>query len=208
MVYCVVSTQILATASDKYKETYTGNLMNTIKSTFNIDTKEWEIDTTTTEFVTTFYEVQFAFCSNEEVTVFSDLRFGYELLRNDKEFHGEAFVISNSYPKDSARLLQVTSTTPIQTDKITCIPAISYTLKFWATNAGEQSETEHVFTAPTPPAPFVSWTWNGTEWVPPIARPEGTPAFWNETTQAWVPVTDPVAIDDASRDDISRANAV
>lgn len=208
MVYCVVSTQILATASDKYKETYTGNLMNTIKSTFNIDTKEWEIDTTTTEFVTTFYEVQFAFCSNEEVTVFSDLRFGYELLRNDKEFHGEAFVISNSYPKDSARLLQVTSTTPIQTDKITCIPAIGYTLKFWATNAGEQSETEHVFTAPTPPAPFVSWTWNGTEWVPPIARPDGTPAFWNETTQAWVPVTDPVAIDDASRDDISRANAV
>jgi len=166
--------------------------MNTIKSTFNIDTKEWEIDTTIPdEFATTYYEVQFAFCSTNEVTVFSDLKFGYELIRNDKEISGEAFVKSNSFPKDGVQVLQVNSTTAIQTEKLDCISGASHTLKFWVNNAGERSETEHTFTAITPSSPFPSWIWNNGEWVPPLSRPEGIIAGWDELTQSWVEVTDP-----------------
>lgn len=182
--------------------------MNTIKATYNITTKEWDIDTTTDPIAKTFYELQFAFCSSEEVTVFSDLKFGYEVNRTDKELPGEAWVASNHFPKNAVMLEGVSSTAPVQMDKISCLPGIEHTVKVWASNAGEKTEAIYTFTASIPAKPFASWTWNNFEWVPPTVRPQGIPSWWNETTQAWVEVTNPEEIDDASRDDESRANAV
>ena len=182
--------------------------MNTIKATYNITTKEWDIDTTTDPIAKTFYELEFAFCSSEEVTVFSDLKFGYEVHRTDKELPGEAWVASDHFPKNSAMLQQVTSTVPIQTSTIACLPGIEHTVKVWANNAGENTEAIYTFTSSIPKQPFASWTWNGVEWAAPTARPTGIPAFWNEVTQAWVEVVNPIDIDDDSRDDESRANMV
>lgn len=36
------------------------------------------------------------------------------------------------------------------------------------------------------PAPFPSWTWDGTTWQPPVAQPEEGEWIWDEESQAWV----------------------
>lgn len=38
-----------------------------------------------------------------------------------------------------------------------------------------------------PPSPFPSWSWDGGEWVAPVAAPD-EPTTWDEDAQAWVPV--------------------
>jgi len=29
------------------------------------------------------------------------------------------------------------------------------------------------------------WIWDGTDWVPPVAKPEGNNWFWNDSTRSW-----------------------
>lgn len=38
-----------------------------------------------------------------------------------------------------------------------------------------------------PPAPYPSWTWDGTAWQAPVPAPE-TPATWDEAAGQWVEV--------------------
>ena len=38
-----------------------------------------------------------------------------------------------------------------------------------------------------PPSPYPSWTWDGSEWVAPVPKPDGDYS-WDEDAQAWVPV--------------------
>lgn len=36
------------------------------------------------------------------------------------------------------------------------------------------------------PSPYPSWTWDGSDWVAPVAQPEG-PHFWDEGSLSWKP---------------------
>ena len=42
-----------------------------------------------------------------------------------------------------------------------------------------------------PPQPFQSWTWSGTEWVPPVPRPDGGSWRWDEHRGEWIDPTAP-----------------
>lgn len=36
------------------------------------------------------------------------------------------------------------------------------------------------------PKPYPSWSWSGSEWIPPVDKPEGAGMYeWNEELQEW-----------------------
>ena len=42
------------------------------------------------------------------------------------------------------------------------------------------------------PKPFPSWTWGGTEWIPPVPYPQDNKEYiWNEETVGWDEVVPP-----------------
>lgn len=56
----------------------------------------------------------------------------------------------------------------------------------WINIAGEEHTATWNLTAPRPPQPYASWTWDGTVWTPPAAYPDdGGEYFWDEGAQEW-----------------------
>ena len=50
-----------------------------------------------------------------------------------------------------------------------------------------ERETTQAFNVPRPPQPYPSWTWGGTDWLPPVPHPGGETAWeWDEAAQGWV----------------------
>ena len=126
--------------------------------------------------------LEFSFISKDTMTYFTDLKFGIAL------YQGNEIVIAEDYPKgdtvyecaDSHQLVEV---------RVNLLIEENYTLKVWASNAGNRSESIYNFSSPRLPQLFPSWIWQDKTWVPPIPAPEGQHVRWRESTQSWIPVT-------------------
>lgn len=168
--------------------------MNTIKSVFNVDTKEWTITVGPRCF--DLVNLHFGFCGNEEHVTFDHLSFGYTINLDGVANPGESFIGSKNFPDPGVIFSEVFSDYPIVTDLIKLPPEKDLIYTLWVRNAGELTEFSYNFTTTKPDQPFPSWTWNGTEWVAPVARPQAltVPMWWDEEDQTWVEVTDPTQI--------------
>lgn len=65
----------------------------------------------------------------------------------------------------------------------------SITVAAWLESPLGRVEASETFTAPRPPQPYPSWTWQNGAWTPPTPYPDdGGEYQWNEDAQAWEPV--------------------
>ena len=158
----------------------TKKMASAIKIVYNITQQTWnflENDLAAVDGTT----LEFSFVSKDEITQFTDLKFGMTLYHNDE------VIVNEDYPKgdtvyecaDSNRLIDV---------RVNLLIEENYTLKVWGSNAGIRSESQHKFTSPRTPQLFPSWLWQDKTCVPPIPAPEGQHVRWRESTQSWVPV--------------------
>lgn len=64
-------------------------------------------------------------------------------------------------------------------------PGAVISIDVWIDLAGERHEASYNLTSPDVTRPYPSWTWNGAEWVAPVAYPDDGEYTWNETNQEW-----------------------
>jgi hypothetical protein len=58
----------------------------------------------------------------------------------------------------------------------------------WCVNTyGNRYEASKTFTAPRPPQPYPSWSWDEGRWNPPVSYPDEGDWQWDEDLQDWAP---------------------
>jgi hypothetical protein len=154
--------------------------MNIIKATYNVVDKTWAIVDNDLEPGDT--ELHFSFVSDEEMTKFNGLAFGFQLVRNDLAIQ------TGRYPSAGVRYEQADST-PLVAVRLNVVAAADFKLEVWVQHGDDQVDGEFEFTTPNSQPPFPSWNWADDKWNPPIPRPdELKPWAWNEETQGWDPL--------------------
>lgn len=159
--------------------------MNTFKSTFNVDTQEWTVVPPAK--CHHFVEFQIAFTGNNPHIIFDDLSFGFELIKDGDLSAGEAFIDAKRFPEHGIIISEVFSDLPAGVYVINVPCETDLVLKLWSVNAGQRNDFSYTFTSGRPEQPYPSWTWSGSEWQAPVARPKAltTPMWWNEKDQQW-----------------------
>lgn len=117
----------------------------------NIDEAEWSVDVSGEGL---WLDVFFGFSSNQEVTVFDNLSFYYEISINNDSFD------KKMYPPDGVSYIE-TDQPYIATDRIVGIrPDDVLSLTVHATNANVDYEETAVIMIPRPPQPDPDCVWN------------------------------------------------
>ena len=126
-------------------------------------------------------EIHFRFYNGEQIVVFNELSFGYDLKLNGST------VSSKNYPGENQQYHE-TDQLYLESVNLNVLPDNTYTLAVWCNESGKLTETSFQFTPPIPEKPYSSWLWNGTGWTAPVAIPDtstGNVYNWNELTQTW-----------------------
>lgn len=120
------------------------------------------------------------FTDGGSVRVYPDgLAFGYTVIADGSE------VDRASYPPSNIVIREIDADY-VYPYRIEVSPDSQVTLLTWVTNAGVTVEGEAKFTAPRPPQPYTSWTWEDRAWTPPVAHPGGDAMYvWDEDGQIW-----------------------
>jgi hypothetical protein len=115
-----------------------------------------------------------------EYIEFVNLKYGFFLYENN------ITIQQASFPPAGIKLLS--SDQPyIDQIRLNILPDHSYTLHVWAENSGVFYDHRISLNIPKYEQPFASWTWNGSEWVPPTAYPaDGELYVWEEDNLNWV----------------------
>jgi hypothetical protein len=152
--------------------------MSSIRATFNTSSKEWFIQKISLK--PTFTDIEFIVMSEQEYTVFDGVvfKFGYSL-----KFANEV-VIQQNFPSTGV-VYESLSRYPVEIIKVELLPDRNYTLEIYAILNNERFETTSTFLTGLPDKPYPSWSWNGTEWVAPIAKPLEHAYEWDEGNQLW-----------------------
>jgi len=155
-----------------------------ITATCNIANKNWTINVPIIEHG--YNELHINFVSENEVTQFDNLKFGYRLTLNGNEISSEDFPHIGRKLESSDNSVLARPAIIVLADKV-------YTLDIWARNKGEIMETSTQFETIKQDQPHPSWIWNGEMWVPPVAKPnDGRYYNWNENSKSWTQVEDDV----------------
>lgn len=124
---------------------------------------------------------QFQACINRygRRITFDHLSFGLTVFSNDIE------IASFTFPPGTVRYTQ-SDQDMILTDQVTWEPNDNIILVAFLDNARQRIERTWYLTAPLPPQPYPSWTWDGGAWIAPLPYPDdGREYTWNEDAQAW-----------------------
>lgn len=125
--------------------------------------------------------INFRFINDTPTIVFNDFSFGFTLTQND------TLLYSRSYPKEGTKYIS-TDQSYLESIIIDLIPDTKYALDVWSKENDIKSTGTYVFSTGIPQSPYPSWTWNGTQWVPPKPYPiavEGEVYSWNEDKLNW-----------------------
>ncbi len=133
----------------------------------------------------------FGFTDLEESrVVFDKLSFGVAI------YQGGSFLLQELFPKDGLSYDSTDQTflASLFLDAIKL--GLLYTVKIFATNAGETWEENFDLILPRWPQPFQSWLWNDSNdcWVAPVDYPDdGQNYEWDEIQRLWT-VVEPNAL--------------
>lgn len=105
-----------------------------------------------------------------------------------KVFADNVLVLENKFPPKGVKF-QKTNQNTLASSRVTWQPEQTITVEAWLiNNSGKTITATDTFTAPLPPQPYPSWTWQNPRWVPPIPYPEDNENeyVWDEETLSWV----------------------
>ena len=104
---------------------------------------------------------------------------------------GGTEIFDLSLPPEGVRYKQ-TDQDILATGRVSWQPDQEISVSAWCkTTSGHEVTAQAQFTAPRPPQPYPSWTWNGTAWEAPVAYPDdGGEYVWDEDAGEWVPADD------------------
>jgi len=160
--------------------------MSIVRATFETNNTVWSLSEVSPN--ANYIDLQINFISGDEITAFNNLRFGYSLLKNNDVVKQDMFPIAGT--------IEFARSAPLIVERIAVQPDVEYTLAVWAENAGVRTNSTFTFSTPIPSKPFPSWTWDGTEWIAPIAIPTDGPADaaykWSEKQQKWFLLVPPL----------------
>lgn len=134
-------------------------------------------------------DLYFSFVTKNAVVRFKDLKFGYELKKNDKIEQYNMFPPYNTKYLEMKRDYLVIERLKIQ-------PDTDYKLYLWAEDGGKTLKDSFNFRTlalEKAAQPYNSWIWNSKTgvWVAPEPYPDDGKYYeWNEETQTWVEVTE------------------
>ena len=153
--------------------------MSKINATFDIENKEWNIETV--EPNPMHSDLNIIFTSSVEVVKFNNLAFGASVTSNEQP------VLSQFFPTYGVTYDSSASGSVFEKLGWSCTPETEYIISLWAEIAGEKTEISYTVTSPRTEQPFPSWTWDSTTkiWNPPIPRPENAVKEWNEEIGDW-----------------------
>lgn len=159
-------------------------MFSIITATCHVDNKIWTIEVPTIEHG--YNELHINFISNEEITYFDNLKFGYSVTLYDN-------VVSQQDFPHVGRKLDSSDSSVLARPAFLVLADKTYRLDVWARNKGEIMEASTQFDTTKQEQPHSSWVWNGEMWIPPIPRPDdGRYYNWNENTRSWVLIGDDV----------------
>ena len=151
--------------------------MSKILATDNIKTG-WQVDFE--ELAPNWADLYIGFTEGAPVVEFKNLKFKYELRKNN------AVEQTNSFPPANTKYVR-TDQPYLVVERLKLDIETEYELYLWAENGGESFETTVSFTTPRPAQPYESWTWDGEHWNPPVAYPDDGESYtWDEDTGSWV----------------------
>lgn len=165
--------------------------MSIVRATFDVINKTWSL--TEVSPAVTWIDLQFNWISSSGETTISNFKFGYKLT------NGDTAIVEGIYP--TVGNLESAKTTPLINSRIVLLSNTEFTLAVWAEYESVRTDTQLVFSTPTPPKPYESWTWSGEAWVPPVPMPEIGPPdetgrfdtyVWSEKQQKWFLMTPPL----------------
>jgi hypothetical protein len=133
-------------------------------------------------------EVQIFMISENEITHFDNLSFGFVLKKNNDQ----TVLYEHHYPPTGMQYESADRSIMI-VENIDLKCEIGYTIECYAENAGETITNNLGILISRPESPFSSWIWRGENWEPPIPAPTDRPAIWDDNNRMWI---DPVSNDD------------
>jgi hypothetical protein len=138
-------------------------------------------------------EIHFVFISNDEITIFKDLKFGCKIYDNGN------LILDEVEPKLGFRYVQ-SDRMPLYTKILDVIADHNYIIDAWTENDGKKIYIEGNFIVDKPQKLYPSWIWNGNKWIAPVDQPKdgilkGIGYEWNEGLQQWVEMQRPKGID-------------
>lgn len=159
-------------------------MQSIITATCNTDSKTWSISVP--EISHGYHEVHINFISNNEITYFDNLKFGFRIMS------GGIILFQEERPH-IGRKLENSDSSIVARFGFTAVAGNRYDLYCWAMNKGENMEGSAQFDAGKTARPHASWIWNGEMWVAPVTRPDdGNYYNWNEESLSWIQIADDV----------------
>lgn len=151
--------------------------MSKIIACDNVNTNTWNVSLE--DIAPNYADLQIGCSDGSKCTEYSNLRFGFE-LRKDGEV-----VQEKSWPPKNVRYIR-SDQSCLVTHRIKYDSDTTYEFFLWAENANQRAEHTFEFVTPMPPQPYPSWTWDGSDWIAPVAHPDNGKFYvWNEEQQNW-----------------------
>lgn len=114
--------------------------------------------------------------------IIDQIKFGFELIQDQKTVYQEIFPPSNSQYK-------ILESNIVENLKLSVKPDTDYELRVWCIAGSKMFYESLEFKTKKPESPFESWVWNNGTWSPPANAPlDGKYYGWNESTQEWIEI--------------------
>ena len=151
--------------------------MSKIYATDNFETQNWNMNVE--DLASDYADLFIGFTDNSPVVEFKDLKFKFELRKEDSIKQYGVYPPAGLTYVNSDQQYLVVERLFLESEK-------TYTLWLWAENDKNVFEKEFEFTTPRPQKPHESWIWSGSEWEAPVPYPQdGNFYLWDEDNLVW-----------------------
>ena len=117
------------------------------------------------------------------------LQFGFVLSLNDE------IIETDTFPQGG--VVKFLGTGNIISNSVPVSSNTTYSLNLWAQNGLDRIEKTANIKVSRPVQPYVSWTWNGSDWAAPVPEPTNGPKdaayIWSERQQQWFLLVPPLS---------------
>lgn len=160
---------------------------NIIQATLNLTNSKWRLPTTTINGGDNML-LQLNVLDTTPSSI-NHLQFGFVLSLNDE------IIETDTFPQ--AGVVKFLGTGNIISNSVPVSSNTTYSLNLWAQNGLDRIEKTANIKVSRPVQPYVSWTWNGSDWAAPVPEPTNGPKdaayIWSERQQQWFLMVPPLS---------------
>jgi len=158
-----------------------------IQATLDLTNNKWKLPTTTVNGSDSVV-IQLNVLDTTPSKI-NHLQFGFVLSLNNE------IIETVTFP--TAGTVKFVGTGNIISDSVMVSYNTAYSLELWAQNGLDRIEKTANIKVSRPVQPYVSWTWNGSDWAAPVPEPTNGPKdaayIWSERQQQWFLMVPPLS---------------